>query len=917
MEEPQVRPGFPGDRSQAAAEKLRALRERANQALDDHRRRLGDIESQLGDRVRRLAEEFGATLGDGSTAQAAPPQEEILELRHQLEEGRVKHDKFIEQLSVARRQLDSLQSQPCAVCAQAAEQLTAAEALNRQLREQLEVVLHKHNEDCVRHEKFVEQLAAARQAITMLQVSAGESSAEHRGELEAARAAKAAVEQQLAAVTHDMAALHHECDALRAQSESSGSLGPQLATALAECDALREQAANSAALAEQARADEAQARQQLETLTAQLGGMQSTSTEELQALVDQLVAAEAAGDEARRELAAAQGEILKASLASSEADAAVQGLQRGLAAAEKRAAAAEKQAAEATALQKQLDEVRAADDERTQLTSDLTTKLDDARRELEELRATMVPRADAEALERSFAAAQETIAELQQAAAGQFTSMADVQSELAAAQVQLAAAQADGNAIHGELTAAQTELGKAQAALVEVTRDLAAAREYVQEGGAAQAELAKAQAALAETKQELTNALQHAAEGTASQAELAKAQAALTKTSQELAEAKKELEAAQVRAQTEGAAQAELTEAQAALAAVKRELADAQEAAQDELTQARKAAAEFEAQLAAVKVTAASSDAEMAAIYETMRPIAEFDALQQKFELALADVQKLKKENSGLREDLAARPEASDQESPELIGVRGERDALAARVAELEAAAKATPAADPESQREREDLQRRFEMAVDDVRQLKQENAELRDKVAAGGGHSHSTPSDAGGTDWASQRARLMALLEEEDDDSAAKPERTSERATVQKTIAATDRVVANKDQEIAELRTQLESRSVSHADASEAAKRDEVFDADAQIAAERERLAALTAEWESKLRAAELEFSVERAKLAREQAALRDKQLELEKGLPASSEPADPLDHSKPRRRWLSALGLHDEDGGDGKKKK
>ena len=65
MDESKLRPGFPGDRSQAAAEKLRALRERANQTLDDHRRRLGEIETQLSDRVRRLAEEFDGSPSEG------------------------------------------------------------------------------------------------------------------------------------------------------------------------------------------------------------------------------------------------------------------------------------------------------------------------------------------------------------------------------------------------------------------------------------------------------------------------------------------------------------------------------------------------------------------------------------------------------------------------------------------------------------------------------------------------------------------------------------------------------------------------------------------------------------------------------------------------------------------------------------
>src|SRR5688572_13300930 len=40
MDETKTRPGSPGDRAQVAAEKLRALRQRANQAMDEHRQRL-------------------------------------------------------------------------------------------------------------------------------------------------------------------------------------------------------------------------------------------------------------------------------------------------------------------------------------------------------------------------------------------------------------------------------------------------------------------------------------------------------------------------------------------------------------------------------------------------------------------------------------------------------------------------------------------------------------------------------------------------------------------------------------------------------------------------------------------------------------------------------------------------------------
>src|SRR5690242_5946008 len=116
MEEAKTRPGFPGDRSQAAAEKLRALRQRANQALDDHRRRLTQIESELGQRIQQLTAEFEAASASGAKRGDPAREEELAALRRQLDEGRTKHEKFVEQLAVARRQLEAIQAQPCASC---------------------------------------------------------------------------------------------------------------------------------------------------------------------------------------------------------------------------------------------------------------------------------------------------------------------------------------------------------------------------------------------------------------------------------------------------------------------------------------------------------------------------------------------------------------------------------------------------------------------------------------------------------------------------------------------------------------------------------------------------------------------------------------------------------------------------------
>lgn len=811
MDESKVRPGFPGDRSQAAAEKLRALRERANQALNDHRRRLGDIESQLSDRVRGLAEEFGASLGPAEPQVAVDNQEdEVASLRRQLEDDRAKHSLFAEQLQFARQQLDALLTQPCTTCQHVAEQLAAAEAENLTLHEQVAVALQRHEDDRARHEKFVEQLAAARQAITLLQHSAGESSAELRGELDTVRHAKAAAEEQLAAATRDMEVLHVECDAMRARAES---LEQQLTVAVAESISIHEQAAaeekaqlqsQMAAIdgeLQQSRSTVDQLQQQVDALASQLAGAQSNSSTETQGLIEQLAAAEAESRQLRQDLAAAEGEKLNLALAKSEAESAVHELQRGVAAAEKRAADAEAIAsdgAEAAELRRKLEQANAAAEERAQLTGELKRTLDEARSELDELRASMVPRADFEALQGEYQSGQTTIADLQQAAATQWSELAQVQAGAAEAQASATEAQASSAETRAELARVQDELAQAQAVAVQ-----------------AEAAAAQAQVAVAESQ-----------------------------------------------------------------------------------------------------TAAANAQAEAAALRSAMRSEEDFASLQQKFDLALADVQKLKRENGNLREELSARPESSDAHSSELIAARSERDALAARVTELEQSAAAATVVDADAQQQHDDLQRRFEMAVDDVRQLKQENAQLRDKLAAGG---DTSPGAEGGSDWASQRARLMAMLQEEDDGGETSAERGAERATVEKTIAATDRVVANKDKEIADLRAELESRgAMSDDDSAAAALRDEVLDADEMIAAERERLAALTAEWEAKVRAAELEFSIERANLARAQAAIREQTIELNSKLPlpAAGDAADPADAGKPRRRWLAALGLHD-DADEPKKKK
>jgi chromosome segregation ATPase len=279
------------------------------------------------------------------------------------------------------------------------------------------------------------------------------------------------------------------------------------------------------------------------------------------------------------------------------------------------------------------------------------------------------------------------------------------------------------------------------------------------------------------------------------------------------------------------------------------------------------------------------------------------DALQQKFELALGDVNRYRGRVVELEQELARRPEATETDSAELVALRAERDALAERVEQLD---KQPPVQiDPNAEQQLADLQRRFELAVEDVRELKTKNAKLESQLASGGIASAAGAKDADGTDWESQKRRLLASLEDEGD-ADDEPARQEERVRISSTIEMTDAIVAEKDAEIAELRSQLANSGATAGPIDEAhhQKVNELLDADVVIAEHRQRISQLERDMEATLRAAELELSLERAKIARERVELDELRAELDSlrqelcpnGMPAPG---------APRRRWLSKLGL------------
>lgn len=174
-----------------------------------------------------------------------------------------------------------------------------------------------------------------------------------------------------------------------------------------------------------------------------------------------------------------------------------------------------------------------------------------------------------------------------------------------------------------------------------------------------------------------------------------------------------------------------------------------------------------------------------------------------------------------------------------------------------------------------------------------------------------SREAPAGGVlDWEAEKRRILAALEAEGDGPSEGPQPDNGSATeIEELVRRTDLLMAEKDGEISELKRVLEDQSASlGAVAVGAAAVGDILDRDAIVNEERENLRRIQAEWQEKLRTAEIEISVERARLARQRAEIEDKLRVREtlQNAEAAEAPAAKADKT-PSGRWLARLGLKD----------
>ena len=244
----------------------------------------------------------------------------------------------------------------------------------------------------------------------------------------------------------------------------------------------------------------------------------------------------------------------------------------------------------------------------------------------------------------------------------------------------------------------------------------------------------------------------------------------------------------------------------------------------------------------------------------------------------------------------------------ELLELRAQRQDLIERLADAETRLKSAAQIDTT---EVDSLRRRFETAVQEVRELKTRNTEL-EQLAKSAKPTAGKPIAAVGIsmDWESQKQRMLAKLQADDE-----PSYERERLSLAETVRITDQIVAEKDAEIRDLKQLLEQQSGNIGDmAVGAASLATLLDQDELIRQERDHLQQLEVEWQEKLRKAEVDISLERAKLARERSQFEERLqvFEAERAQFTSDSPPTAAGKNSAAKkgtgRWLARLGLKDD---------
>lgn len=277
-------------------------------------------------------------------------------------------------------------------------------------------------------------------------------------------------------------------------------------------------------------------------------------------------------------------------------------------------------------------------------------------------------------------------------------------------------------------------------------------------------------------------------------------------------------------------------------------------------------------------------------------------------------------------DEIAALQEQLEQNREQLEQTAGELQSLREESAE-QAGGGFFSASDADLEslaRQVESLQMELKAANERAEELQSQNGDLAGQVANSQVNNRLTNQGTQSLEslpWEERKRLILARLEDEESNFAADTQPSDDPAaaevrdelqSLRDLVHQTDREIMRRDAEIAELRQLLDQQSNTVGEvAIGAAAIAGMFDQDELIREERSKLQEIQTEWQEKLREAEIEVSLERAKLARERQELEKRNAELEEMLAhqerANSQPS-PDGDGKPARRWLARMGLSEE---------
>lgn len=336
---------------------------------------------------------------------------------------------------------------------------------------------------------------------------------------------------------------------------------------------------------------------------------------------------------------------------------------------------------------------------------------------------------------------------------------------------------------------------------------------------------------------------------------------------------------------------------------LEQELADAKQEVEDQ----RRRLADLDGKLAEHHAMAA----EHAELSETCRK------LQEQFHELENEVATLQTEKGELEEQLSSRDQEMESLRQETAEARDElsrcreeleqtsdsmrneltyaQDALQlAKENEVELQAKlesaSTGEGDNVSESEVEEL---LSVARQELEDLRNQNSDLAAQLAKQqvlqSNSAAQAECDEANLSWEDRKRLIMQQFQDEEESSP-------NRIEMEQVIASTERELEKREEKIAELQNKLEESNNAPPEDTE---HDEAIDQDEIIQREREKLKSIQEEWEQKLRQAEIDLSMERAKLARERTELESAK--------AEKQPEEKPDKGR-TRKWLDHLGLREE---------